>query len=71
MRTIIRLAVCTPSIASSISSAIPGASILAVTASTFWLSLQVLDVEAKHLGQSTALIAALRACIAALDDAVR
>ena len=33
--------------------------------------LQVLEVEAKHLGQSTALIAALRACIAALDDAVR
>jgi patatin-related protein len=33
--------------------------------------LQVLDVEAKHLGQSTALIAALRACIAALDNAVR
>jgi len=33
--------------------------------------LQVLDVEAKHLGQSTALMAALRACIAALDDAAR
>jgi len=31
----------------------------------------VLDVEVKHLGQSTALIAALRACIAALDEAVR
>jgi patatin-related protein len=45
-----------------------GIAVLALKKRAF---LQVLEVEAKHLPQSTALIAALRACIAALDDAVR
>jgi Protein of unknown function (DUF3376) len=45
-----------------------GIDILALKKRAF---LQVLDVEANHLGQSTTLIAALRACIAALDDVVR
>jgi patatin-related protein len=47
-----------------------GIAVLALKKRAF---LQVLDVEAKHLGQSTELIAALRACIAGLDldDAVR
>ena len=47
-----------------------GIAVLALKKRAF---LQVLDVEAKYLGQSTELIAALRACITALDldDAVR
>jgi patatin-related protein len=45
-----------------------GIAVLALKKRAF---LQVLDVEAKHLGQSAGLIAALRACIATLDDAPR